>query len=339
MNNYYTNIIRNIQSLSTIILVKEAISRGIKVNHINKDQREMSFLELSYKNHFEYIKGQSSSRTSFPAFYATENKSITKDFLLRSGISISKGILIHKENIEELSKFVEKIGYPLVIKPLDGCHGELVFIGINTEEKCKEAIERIFKKYKYALVEDEFNGKEFRFIATRNKVLAVAYREAANVTGDGIYNIKELVKIKNNNSMRGDSNEKPLVKIKIDSMVKKYLKEQNIKIDKSIKKGEKVYLRETSNISTGGDSIDVTDQVHPELKKIAVRAVRAIPGLAYAGIDVMINKNINKNPTKKSYIIIEINSSPMISMHHFPYKGKPRNVAKGIFDILFPETK
>ena len=102
---------------------------------------------------------------------------------------------------------------------------------------------------------------------------------------------------------------------------------------------EKIYLRNESSVSTGGDSIDVTDLVHPDLKKIAIKAVRAIPGLAYAGVDLMTNKDISKKPTKNSYIVLEINSSPGIDIHHFPFKGKSRDVAKGIIDILFPETK
>lgn len=338
MNNYCKSITRNIQSFSTILIVEEAIRRGIKVVHINNYQKKMSFLELSFKNHFEYIKGQNSSKTSCTAFYATENKALTKSLLSKVGINVAKGALFQKENIEELPKFVEKMGYPIVVKPFNGSHGELVFVGIRNKKECDEAARKIFKKSKYVLVEEEFLGEEFRFIASREKVLAVAYREPANVVGDGIHSIKDLIKLKNRDPMRGKSNEKPLVKIKIDSIVRNFLSDQDLTLDKIIKKGKKVYLRKNSNISTGGDAIDVTDQVHSELKKIAVRAIKAIPGLAYAGVDLITNKSISKKPAKNSYIIIELNCSPGIDMHHFPSKGKSRNVARGIIDILFPET-
>ena len=226
-----------------------------------------------------------------------------------------------------------------MIKPFDGAHGDMVFIGLRNKKDCNEAIKKITKENDYILVEKEFKGKEFRFITTTKKVLAVTYREPANIVGDGVHNVRELVKIKNKDSKRGEKNEKPLTKIKIDNITKQNLTEQKIELDYIPNKGEKVYLRKESNISTGGDSIDVTDQVHPELKKIAVRSVRAIPGLAYAGVDLMSNKDVSKKPTKNSYIIVELNSSPGIYPQHFPYKGKPRNVAKGIIDILFPETK
>ncbi len=339
MKNYSTKITKNIQSFSTILLVEEAIRRGIKVSHINNNQREMSFLELSYKNHFEYIKGQNSSKTSFPAFYATENKAITRSLLLRSNISVAKGSIFCKGDLEKSLEFAKKIGYPVVIKPFDGCHGESVFMGLDSEKKCKEAIGIVFKKHKYALIEKEFNGKEHRFLASRNKIFAVANRDPANVVGDGIHTIRELIKIKNCDSNRGENYEKPHQKIKIDKFVKQNLDEQKIDLNYTPSKEEKIYLRKESNISTGGDSVDVTDEVHPELKKIVIKSVRAIPGLAYAGVDLLSSQDISKKPTKKSYIIIELNCSPGFDMQHFPYKGKPRDVAKGIFDLLFPETK
>ena len=334
------NIIKSIRSFSSTLLASEALKRNIKVDHINDYQREMAFLELSYKNHFEYIIGQKSSKTSATASYAVENKALTKSFLKRENVSITKGKLFNKDcDINEIYKYVEKIGHPVVAKKLDGSHGELIFLGINNKKDCKKAIDHIFKKNNYVLIEKEFKGKEFRFITTTKKVLAVTYRDPANVIGDGIHNISQLVKIKNSDPMRGEKNEKPLTKIKIDNITKQNLIEQKIKLNYVPAKGKKIYLRKESNISTGGDSIDVTDIVHSELKKIAIKAVRAIPGLAYAGVDLMTNKDISKKPTKNSYVIIELNSSPGIYPQHFPYQGKPRNVAKGIIDILFPENK
>ena len=323
----------------TRIFSQEALKRGIKINYIKKFQRDIDFMELSFKNHFEYIKGERSSKTSCIASYTLEDKAQTKYLLSRKKISVIDGQLFHRSEVSKAYKFIEKIGYPVVIKINNGAHGTLVFIGLNNKKDCKKAIDCILKKSKYVLIEKEFKGKEFRFIATAKKVLAVTYRDPANVIGDGIHNIKELVKMKNSDPMRGEKNEKPLTKIKIDNITKQNLAELKIELDHIPNKGEKVYLRKESNISTGGDSIDVTDQVHPELRKIAVKAVRAIPGLAYAGVDLMTNKDISKKPTKNSYIIIELNSSPGIYPQHFPYQGKPRNVAKGIVDILFPETK
>ncbi|MDP2762897.1 MAG: hypothetical protein Q8O27_00030 [Enterobacteriaceae bacterium] len=331
---------KSIKVNSSVILAKEAKKRGIKINHINNYQKEMAFLELSYKKHIEYIIGQKSSKTSAIASEAVENKALAKSLLSRKKISVAEGRLFDKDRgIDEIYRYIEKIGHPVVMKPFDGAHGNLVFIGPKDKRDCNEARKKIIKKSKYILVEKEFKGKEFRFIATASKVIAVTYRDPANVIGDDIHNIKELVKIKNSDPMRGEKNKKPLTKIKIDNITKQNLIEQNIKLDYIPVKGEKIYLRKESNISTGGDSIDVTDLVHPEFKKIAIKSVQAIPGLAYAGVDLMTNKDISEKPTKNSYIIVEINSSPGIYPQHFPYQGKSRNVAKEIIDLLFPETE
>lgn len=322
-----------------MLLAKEAIKRGIRVEHINYYQEEMAFLELSYNKHFEYISGQISSKASAAAIYAENNKMVAKSLLSRKKISVAKGMLFNKNKINKAYEFIKEIEYPVVIKPFDGTHGDLVFIGLKKKKDCEEAIKKIIKKSNYVLVEKEFKGEEFRFIASRDKVFAVTNRDPANIVGDGINNIKQLIKIKNSNPLRGEKNEKPLTKIKIDSITKQNLDEQKIRLDYIPNKEEKIYLRKESNISTGGDSIDVTDQVHLELKKIAVRAVCAIPGLDYAGVDLMSNQDISKKPTKGSYIIVEINSSPGIYPQHFPFKGKSRDVAKEIIDMLFPETK
>ncbi len=332
------NAYENISSVSTKLLVQEALRRGIKVDHINSYQKEMAFLELSYKRHSEHIIGQRSSKTSATAFYAEKNKALAKDLLSRAGINISEGKLFSKKNAGKIYKFVEKIKYPIVVKKNNGNHGELVFVGINNKRECKEAVKKVFRKNDYVLVEKEFKGKDFRIIATRKKFLAATHREPTNVVGDGIHTIKELIKIKNSNPLRG-GDESPLVKIKTDNILRKNLAKQKLNLRSTPSKNKKIYLRKNANISTGGDSIDVTNQIHPEFKKIAVRAVRAIPGLAYGGVDIMTNKNISEKPTIKNYVLIEINASPGISIHHFPFKGKARNVAKGIIDILFPETE
>ncbi|MCK4891980.1 MAG: hypothetical protein KAS78_04910 [Candidatus Pacebacteria bacterium] len=335
------NAPKSIKAISSIILAEEALKRGIKINHINRYQKRMAFLELLYKKHFEYIAGQNVSQTSFTGNYATSNKALTKSLLLRAKINIAKGKLFSKGDIDKAQNFINKIGYPIVIKKKDGTHGDLVFVGIKNRKMCDKAANCILKENDDVLIEKEFKGKEYRIIATKNKFIAATNRIPANVIGDGIHTIRELIKSKNNDIKRGNSffENKPLRKIKVNNIVKQNIREQNMTLNTILFEKEKIYLRKTSNLSTGGDSIDVTDQVHPEIRKIAIRAIRAIPGLAYAGIDLMTNNNISKKPTKNSYIIIEINASPGIFMHHFPYQGKSRNVAKGIIDILFPETK
>jgi len=334
------DINKSIKQLSTLLIAKEAIKRGIRVDHINDYQKKEAFLELSYKNHYEYFVGQKSSKTSSTGDFAVNSKALTKSLLSTAKINIAEGRLFAKDdNIADIYEYIQKIGYPVVIKKNNGAHGNSVFIGMENKKMCKEAIDKVLKESDEVLVEKEFSGKEYRFTASREKVLAVMYREPANVIGDGLHKIRELIKIKNKDPRRGDDYEKVLCKIKIDKIVRQNLAKQNLDLNSILTKERKIYLRKNSNLSTGGDSIDLTDVVHPEFKKIAVKAINAIPGLAYGGVDLMSGIDIAKKPKKNSYIILEINSSPGISMHYDPIKGKTRDVAKDIIDMLFPETK
>ncbi|MDF1551303.1 MAG: bifunctional glutamate--cysteine ligase GshA/glutathione synthetase GshB, partial [Bacteroidales bacterium] len=162
------------------------------------------------------------------------------------------------------------------------------------------------------------------------QTIAVAYRMPANVVGDGKKNINELINDKN--IVRGEDYTHPLLKIKIDYEVERHLKEQKLNLESVPKSGERIFLRKNSNLSTGGDSIDLTDDMPDFYKKIAEKAARAA-GLKIAGIDIII-KNIHKTPNHKNYIVVELNAPAMLSMHDYPYVGKNRNVARYVVDSI-----
>jgi len=331
--------INKIKSFSNRLLVEEALRRGIEVRHINEYQDEAAFLEMSCGKHFEYTIGTNLSKNTCTSLLATENKALAKSLLSRSGVSVAEGRLFHKNNIDRIEAYVEKIKYPIVVKKYNGAHGDLVFTGINTREERDEAVKKILAGNDYVLVEKQCRGVECRIVATRKKVLAAMMRDPANVVGDGAHNLRELIDIKNSDPRRGEGHDKSLTKIAINDIVENYLKEQKKSLDTVPAKGEKIYLRRNANLSTGGDSLDITDELHRDFKKIAVQAVRAIPGLVYAGVDLMAESGFFSKPKPGSYIVIEMNASPGIRAHHFPAQGKSRNVAGEIVDLLFPETK
>ena len=331
--------IKSIKSISSVLLADEALERGIAVKHLNPYQDDEAFLELDYKKHKEFIIGQRTSKTSLEAYWILENKELTKEFLRRNGISVAKGEVFRKDDSDKIIAYCEKIKFPVVIKPVAGAHGEDVYTNINNKKELKAVLKEVLKKNDYILAEKMFLGTEYRLIATRNKFLAATNRDPANVVGDGIHNIQELINTKNSDSRRGNTSQDIFVKIKIDDIVKSKLADAKMKLEDILPKGKKLYLRDNSNISTGGDSIDVTEKIHPDLKKIAVKTIRAFHGLSYGGIDLMSNQDISKKPTKKSYIVLEVNSSPGISLQHYPFKGISRDVAKEIIDVLFSETR
>jgi D-alanine-D-alanine ligase-like ATP-grasp enzyme len=183
------------------------------------------------------------------------------------------------------------------------------------------------------LIEEFSSGEEFRILATKDSLLGVIKRIPANVIGDGIKTIEQLITEKNTDPRRGDNYTYSLLKIIIDEEVLSLLQEQNLSLSSVPEKNERILLRKKSNISTGGDSIDVTDQIHKNIRVLATNIVRAIPSLPYAAID-FITKDISANPFDIGYSVVEINSSPMLSMHHEPYKGVPRNVSKEIIKLI-----
>lgn len=337
--NKTEKMIDNIRSISSRLLITEAVQRGISAKHLNPYKGGPSFLELEYKGHREFMCGQSSSLTNYAGFFIQKDKALTKEYLKRAGINVSPGAVFRKDEIDKALEFAKKIGYPVVVKPHDGGHGRDVIVGIKNKRELELKLATFFKKEEIVLLERMFSGTEYRIVATRTKFLAVANRVPANITGDGKSTIKELIQVKNSDPRRGDLKRTFLKEIHIDKEVRRTLEMKRLSLNSIPKAGRVIYLRNNSNLSTGGDSFDDTDKLHPEFKKIAVRAVRAIPGLAYGGVDLMTNKDISKKPTKGSYIIMEINASPGISMHHGPYEGKKRDVASGIIDIIFPETK
>lgn len=318
---------------STFLLAQEAQTRGIKVTKIFPGLKN-SYLKLKLGNKIDTIIGQRVSSLSFNAYFICKHKEMTRRFLKESGIKTVEGRHFQRYEIKKAVQYAKKIKFPVVVKPVDETWGKGVHLDIRNTEETKKAIKKILKSKGQFLIEKQFIGNEYRILATRDKLLGVINRIPANIIGDGENTIQKLIKIKNQDPHRGKSHESALVKIKIDGEVKKNLKEKSLAIEHVPKKGEIIFLRKNSNISTGGDSVDVTDEAHPKIKILAPKIIRAIPGLPYAGFDFMTS-NITKDPDKAEYAVIEINDSPMLSMHHFPYKGKKRNVAKDIIDLVF----
>ncbi len=317
--------------LSTQMIIKEAVRRKVKVEVLDWMD---NFIRLSDANHVEYIK--QATRTSADSYIAPlimENKEVTKIILKEQGIRVPNGVTIKnvEEGIERLEDFW---GKDLVIKPKSTNFGQGVSIlkWEYTTEEVKAAIKAAFLYDIDVLIEEYIIGKEYRFFTVGEEVAAILHRIPANVTGDGSHTIRELVQIKNNNPLRGKGYVTPLEKIALGMTEQEYLAHQGKDFDTIPNEGEVVYLRENSNISTGGDSIDYTEDIPDEFKKIAVRAAKAV-GAKICGADIII-RDIHEKPHTDNYAIIELNFNPAIHIHDYPYQGKNRQVEKKILDLL-----
>lgn len=327
-----SNLRTSVNEASSRIMLEELLRRKIKVEHLNPYHKGNAFLALTFGKHREFICGTKSSLTSSDADYVCKNKMLTKAFLKKARLAFAAGEMFPCCDRSGIERFVAEVGVPFVMKKYDGSRGKLVFPQVRSFSEGREILDKYFHDEKYVLIERRFEGTEYRFFATREKVLGVILRDPAHVIGDGHSSIARLIENKNEGRIHAS-------KIKPDKVVKTFLKDRGLSLQTVAAAGETVYLRGNSNVSTGGDSTDLTDQAHPELKAIAINAIRSIPGLAYGGVDIMLSSDISCKPRRKDYVILEINADPGISIHHFPCSGQPRNVAGGIVDLLFPETQ
>ena len=315
--------------LSTQILIKEAIKRGVKFELVDKSD---NFISLSKNNKIEYVKqATKTSKDNYISVLMMENKVVTKKILREHNINVPSGIEVTslEEGRENAREF---IGKSIVIKPKSTNFGDGISIfkdGAN-ESDIVDALEIAFRHDNTVLIEEFIKGKEYRFLVIGDEVVGILHRVPANVLGNGRDTIEELVRIKNQNAIRGKGYKTPLEKIELDENAKLFLKQKNLDFKYIPSENEVVYLRENSNVSTGGDSIDYTDKIPKRFFAIAVESAKAL-GANICGVDMMIEDYTDEN---SNYGIIELNFNPAIHIHSYPYQGKERNVAESILRLL-----
>jgi glutamate--cysteine ligase len=197
-------------------------------------------------------------------------------------------------------------------------------------ESFREAVRYAFTFDDTVMIEEFIPGREYRFLVIGDETVAVLYRVPANVTGDGKRTIAELVEEKNRDPRRGTGHVKPLEQIRLGEVEKAYLAARGLTFDSVPAEGETVYLRENSNISTGGDSIDCTDDMPDYYKQMAAKAAQAV-GARICGADLIV-PDLSRVPG--DYCVIELNFNPALHIHDYPYKGKNREVEKKVLDLL-----
>jgi glutamate--cysteine ligase len=315
--------------LSTQILIKEAVKRGINTQITDRSD---NFIELSKGHITEYVKqATKTSKDSYMTMLMMENKTVTKKVLEKHHICVPKGIELTKGQNPALAigQYEKR---PIVVKPKSTNFGTgiSIFPEGTSKEDIAKALEIGFKYDDTVLIEEFAKGKEYRFLVIGDEVAGILHRVPANVEGDGIHSITELVEIKNQDPLRGKGYKTPLEKIRLDSSSGLFLKQRQLNFNYVPRAGEVVYLRENSNISTGGDSIDYTDSIPDKFKQIAVEAARAV-GAKFCGVDMMLEDYASE---ESSYSIIELNFNPAIHIHCFPYKGKERNIGEKVLKVL-----
>ena len=323
--------------LSTQALLFDAIQKGLKIEIL--DERDQ-FISLQFGDHLEYVKnGNMTSHDSYISPLIMENKVVTKKVLAKAGFNVPQSLEFTdvKSAVENFPLFENRA---VVIKPKSTNFGLGISIfqqGVTDRDDFAKAVEIAFREDKEIMVEDYLLGTEYRFFVLGDQTLAVLLRVPANVIGDGVHTVAELVAAKNDHPLRGDGSRTPLKKIALGDIEQLQLKEQGLTVNSIPAKEQLVQLRANSNISTGGDSIDMTDEMHASYKEIAVGISKAM-GAAVCGVDLIIpDLKQPAEPSLHSWGVIEANFNPMMMMHIFPFSGQSRRLTMNVIKMLFPE--
>lgn len=317
--------------LSTQLLLKAAVRRGI---HFDLLDRQANFIRLSKGAKSEYVvQATKTSLDRYSSILAMENKKVTKRILAEQGIAVPGGADFTE--VEEAKLSWDRFeGQAVVVKPVNTNFGIGITVLIENRDRAvfERAVELAFAEDAQILVEEYVAGKEYRFFLINEQVVAILHRVPANVTGDGRRSIRELVGKKNEDPLRGKGYVTPLERLALGEPEAMRLRSQGLGFDSVPGEGEMVFLRENSNISTGGDSIDFTDRAHPSYAEIASAAARAL-GVKITGLD-MIVKDIGAPATAGEFAIIEMNFNPAIHIHCHPFHGENRRLDEHILSAL-----
>lgn len=314
---------------STQSIVDEAKSRGIPHIRLN----EHSYVQLGQGKYQRKFQATIMDSTSHLGVEIAGDKERTKEILGANGIPVPQGQAV--KNYEDALRVVSRIKYPVVVKPVSGNHGRGISTNITKDEELKTAIELAQNISNTVVIEKYIKGFDFRLMVINGKFVAAALREPAYVIGNGEDDIEHLINKLNEDPKRGDGHEKVLTKVKIDEETKRVLELEGLTLQSIPAVDEKVYVKSTANLSTGGTSANVTQSVHPYNILMAERISRLI-GLDVIGIDLLAETLEEPVEIGKAGVV-EVNAAPGFRMHLHPSSGEPINVAKPIVDMMFPE--
>lgn len=316
---------------STAALVAEARRRHIPVFRLDK----ASLIQLGTGHRQRRIRASVTGATSLIGAELAANKQAAKEMLASIGIPVPSGEVVR--TISEADRAAAKLGWPVVVKPLDGNQGRGVTTGVADGAALHDAFERAQAIAPRVIVERQLSGADHRILVVGKDVVAVAERVAAHVTGDGRTSIAALIEAVNDDPRRGVGHEAVLTRIRVDAALEAFLAETNHTLASVPAAGETVMLRGAANLSTGGSAIDRTDAIHPDNAAIAIDAAAAL-GLDVAGID-MIVPDIAGSVRATGGGIVEVNAAPGLRMHLAPSEGTARDVARPIIASLFPKGR
>lgn len=327
----------------------EGWRRGLKLKWYTKDSEHFKdiyvfgvnppgrLFSLSFKDKTHYFFRTRGDKVPSKTVEIAQEKDDAKIYMEKAGVPVPKGRGFVAEALEtEIIGYSRSLGFPLVLKPTDGSLGAGVITNIQSEDELKKALVYVRQDLGFdeVVVEQHVDGKEYRVYVVGDQVVAAYNRVPANIIGDGKHTVAELIQLKNNQRKKNARLYSCLIEIDIE--IFDFIRAAGYTFESILEKGEQLFLRQKTNVSSGGDPIDVTDKLPEEIKNIAINALKAVPGLHHGGVDIIINEG---NVVTDSAVVIELNPTAQIGGALYPLKGKARNIPAAIIDYYFPETK
>ena len=313
---------------STSSLVRAAQARDIPWLRLN----EYSLVQFGHGKYQKRIQATVTSETRHIAVEIASDKEETNKILADLGLPVPRQFQVYRAS--RAVRAARRIGFPVVIKPLNANHGRGVSIGLTSPAEVELAFDKAREHSRCVLVESYLPGFDHRMLVVDGELVAAAKRVPGHVVGDGERTIEQLIELVNSDPRRGIGHEKVLTRLEIDHQAERLMAAAAYTAETVLPAGEVFYLRSTANLSTGGTAIDVTDSVHPDNREMAVRAAAAV-GLDVCGVD-FLTEDISLSYRDSGGGICELNAAPGFRMHVSPSEGEPRDVAGKVIDMLFP---
>src|SRR5699024_5153867 len=338
------NVLDNIkgQYLEAFLIAHEGWRRGLKLKWYNENNSTtFNFAQELTGRYFSLQDGENThyffrtrgDKVSNEGLLVSRDKVNTKELLSKNGIPVPLGKKFRITSKKEIVTYANQIGYPVVLKPLDGTMGKGVFCDIKSEQELLEHHEYFLTQlpYKSCIIEKQYDGEEHRIYVVGEEAVSCINRKKAYVIGAGVHTIKELIDLKNNERSKNPYlRDKP---IKVDYDSKNDRVKYTLIIDDICAAGQKINVRSISNLSKGGEPHEVSKNISKEIKELAVKSLKSLPGVAHGGVDIIID---SKDETKGT--VIEINTVAEIVFHFYPMSGEPVPIPGKIMDYYFPKT-
>lgn len=309
---------------TTAALVLAAKRRGIPCETLGGPR-----LRIGQGASQHHVFASVTSNTSFWACRLSGDKRQTNRRLAELGLPVPEQVKV--ADVEEAEAVAERLGFPVVVKPLKGKKGGAVSADVNEREHVAAAFVLAEEAGSGVIVEKFVDGSDHRLLVIGGRFIAGTRRMPPTIEGDGQQTIKQLINELNDDPNRDDFR---MMKIQIDSALETFLAKKGHALGDIPGKSQVIALRSTANGSTGGVFSDITAFVHPDNQALAIRAAQAVE-LDVAGVD-FLTSDINRSYKEVGGCIIEINSRPGLRPHTWPSHGQSRDVAGAMLDFSLP---